>query len=65
MKKILAVSIPLLLLAVLLFILFGAKRNKAEGAFVTAEIQRGDIAVTVTATGTLQAVKTVQVGSQI
>ena len=65
MKKILVVATPVLILGVLLFVLFGAKRNKTQGTFVTAEIQRGDIAVTVTATGTLQALKTVQVGSQI
>jgi HlyD family secretion protein len=34
-------------------------------AFVTAEVSRGDIVSTVEATGTLEAVTTVQVGSQV
>jgi HlyD family secretion protein len=39
--------------------------RKADASdYVVAKVERGDIAVTVSATGTLQAVTTVQVGSQ-
>src|ERR1043165_661370 len=40
------------------------QRATAED-FITAKIERGNIRHTVTATGTLQAVTTVQVGSQV
>ena len=42
---------------------FWSKRAAASD-FMTARVERGNIAVTVSATGTLQAVTTVQVGSQ-
>jgi HlyD family secretion protein len=41
-----------------------SSRAKVEG-FMTANVERGDIRNTVSATGTLQAVTTVQVGSQV
>src|SRR6187399_1874886 len=41
------------------------QRNKAEIQVTTAPLSRGDIVDTVGATGTLQAVTTVQVGSQV
>jgi multidrug efflux pump subunit AcrA (membrane-fusion protein) len=41
-----------------------SSRAKIEG-FMTAKVERGDIRNTVSATGTLQAVTTVQVGSQV
>ena len=41
-----------------------SSRAKVEG-FMTAKVERGDIRNTVSATGTLQAVTTVQVGSQV
>lgn len=40
-------------------------RGSAEPAYVTAPIDRGDIEAAITATGTVNAVKTVQVGSQV
>jgi HlyD family secretion protein len=42
-----------------------ANRNKTEIQVTTAPLSRGDIIDTVGATGTLQAVTTVQVGSQV
>src|SRR6186997_350842 len=42
-----------------------SNRNKAEIQVTTAPVTRGDITDTVGATGTLQAVTTVQVGSQV
>src|SRR5689334_17609791 len=45
-----------------------ARRGAAAGAipaFELAEVRRGDVKVTVTATGTLQAVTTVEVGAEV
>lgn len=40
--------------------------NKADASdYITAKIERGTVAVSVSATGTVQAVTTVQVGSQV
>lgn len=62
-KVLIIVAIPVLIL-LLLFILRG-KNKKSEAKYTTAEVQRGDISIMVTATGSLEAVKTVQVGSQV
>jgi len=64
MKKTLLV-IAVLAVLVLLFVIFVAGDNKSEATFVTAEAERGDISILVTATGTVEAVTTVQVGSQV
>jgi HlyD family secretion protein len=40
-------------------------KGSASGEYLTAKIERGTIEVTVSATGTVQAVTTVQVGSQV
>ncbi|MBI4490571.1 MAG: efflux RND transporter periplasmic adaptor subunit [Deltaproteobacteria bacterium] len=54
------------LLTGLLGVGFWNLRNGAqESPYVTAPVQKGDIAQVVSATGTLQAVVTVQVGSQV
>src|ERR1051325_10501601 len=58
---------------VILFLVIGAalviaamwgKKSPAEN-IITATVERGDIKTTVSATGTVQAITTVQVGSQI
>ena len=64
MKKLLII-VPVIILAVLAFLFFRSKNAKSETKYTTADVQRGDIAITVTATGNLQAVTTVQVGSQV
>ena len=53
----------LLLVAGALWLAFG--RRAAAPRYATAALERGDIVETVGATGTLQAVTTVQVGSQV
>ena len=40
-------------------------RGSAQPAYITATIDRGDIEAAITATGSVNAVKTVQVGSQV
>jgi len=64
MKK-LFIIIPVFVLIILFFFVFKAKNKKSEAAFLTAEVTRGDITIMVSATGTLEAVTTVQVGSQV
>src|SRR6188474_1734527 len=44
---------------------YGARADTAPASVTTARLTRGRIADEVTATGTLQAVKTVQVGTQV
>ena len=65
--------IPRLVVAVVVLALLGTgwwywnsrKANAAEGAFRTTAVERGDIRVAISATGTLSAISTVTVGSQI
>lgn len=64
MKKIFIV-ISILVLAILFFLIFRARNKESEAKYLTAEVEKGDISILVTATGTLEAVTTVQVGSQV
>ena len=45
--------------------LFGCKGGKKQEQYKTEKVDRGTVTMTVTATGTLSAVTTVQVGSQV
>jgi HlyD family secretion protein len=64
MKKILVISaVGIVLLAVCGFVLFRSKGT--EPNFRTEKVTKGDIVMTVTATGTVNAVITVQVGTQV
>jgi HlyD family secretion protein len=64
MKKILIIS-GIIIVGVLIWFFAFKKSSGAESKYTTAVVQRGDISITVTATGSLEAVTTVQVGSQI
>ena len=65
--------VPRLVAAVVVVALLGTgywywnsrKASAAEGAFRTTAVERGDIRVAISATGTLSAISTVTVGSQI
>ena len=64
MKKKIIIVVAVVAVAILLFIILsGSEETKAT--YATAEVQRGDISILVTATGSLEAVTTVQVGSQV
>src|SRR5262245_16381357 len=66
MKRSFWVAAGVILLAVLAVTYYYTRDVKAEApAFTTAEVSRGDVISTVEATGTLEAVTTVQVGSQV
>ena len=64
MKKLYIIA-PVLILAALLFWIFALKNGESEAKYLTAEAERGDISIFVTATGTAEAVTTVLVGSQV
>jgi len=66
MKKrtiIILVSVAVVVAAVV--ILISARSSKAEFTLETAKIGRGNISNTITATGTLEALRTVEVGTQV
>jgi HlyD family secretion protein len=65
MKKIYVLVPIIVVVLVLLYLLLGAKGKNAQGEYVTTEVTKGNISIIVTATGTLEAVTTVQVGSQV
>lgn len=62
-----SVAVVLALLALIAAGWWWTQRNAqaAQGAFRTAAVERGDIRVAISATGTLSAISTVDVGSQI
>ena len=61
-KRLLAAVVAVALVAVAGFLFWGDRASAAE--YMTAKVERGNLRNSVTATGTLQAVTTVQVGSQ-
>ncbi len=65
MRRVFIIIIAALVLISLFFFVFRGKSKNSEAKFITAEIQKGDISVIVSATGSLEAVTTVQVGSQV
>ncbi|MCJ7509072.1 MAG: efflux RND transporter periplasmic adaptor subunit, partial [candidate division Zixibacteria bacterium] len=65
MRKIFIIIVAVLVLTLLLFFILKGKSKKSEAKYITTEVHKGDISIMVTATGALEAVKTVQVGSQV
>jgi len=63
MKKLVFVGIPVIVLALGAYFWLG--RKGAQTKFLTEKISRGDIVTSVTATGTVNAVTTVLVGTQV
>jgi HlyD family secretion protein len=63
-KRVAWAGVPLLLVGILVFVAF-SRSEPAPAPFQTAVVDRGDIVATVGATGTVEAVATVQVGSQV
>ena len=64
-RKPVLLVVGILILAVLGFLVWGEGEVDPAEKYLKVEVQRGDIRRTVTSTGTLQAVVTVQVGSQV
>ena len=66
MKRSFWVAAGVIIVAIIAATYYYTRDVKAEApAFTTAEVSRGDVISTVEATGTLEAVTTVQVGSQV
>jgi HlyD family secretion protein len=63
-KRLVWAGVPLLLVGILVFVAF-SRSEPAPAPFQTVVVDRGDIIATVGATGTVEAVSTVQVGSQV
>ncbi len=64
MKRKLIVIIAIVVAVIVIF-LFLRKSNNSTIVFKTTKIERGDINTSITATGTLEAITTVQVGTQV
>lgn len=64
-KKWLRYSILLTLLAMLSWVFFGMDKGLTAQQFVMTRVERGDIIETVTASGKIQPINTVSVGTQI
>lgn len=65
MKRGIVAIITVVLAALLGFSFWGLREGAKDSSYITAPVQRGDISQVVTATGSLSAVITVQVGSQV
>jgi HlyD family secretion protein len=64
-KRIIYIAVAVLLLASASYGFWRFSNRPKEPPYITAAVQAGDITQVVTATGTLSAVTTVQVGSQV
>ncbi len=64
-KKTIIIAALVAAIAVLLFLVMGRKKTENRIGFETAKVEKADISTSVTATGTLEAVTTVDVGTQV
>ena len=64
-KTIIILIIAALLLALCAFFMLGKKKAESKISFQTTEITTADISTSITATGKLEAVTTVEVGTQV
>lgn len=65
LKKIIVIAAALLVVSTVGMAFWRLGDRAKESSYLTASVQKGDLTQTVSATGTLQAVVTVQVGSQV
>ncbi len=65
MKKLLVIIIVVVLAAIAVWYFFGHKKANAENQFSFVEVTRGDLENVVSCTGTLSAVGTVDIGTQV
>ena len=64
-KKIIILSISLLAIVAILWLCFGTRSKGASYIIETATVTRGDVSEAVTATGTIEPVTQVEVGTQV
>ena len=65
MKKKVLIITPIVIAATLLIYFFFFQEDEKETKFTFAEITRGDLNVIISSSGTIQAIKTVDVGTQV
>ena len=65
MKKILYIGLPVIFLIAAYFLFFHSSAASGKNKYVLAEITRGDLENVVSSTGTIEAVGTVEVGTQV
>ena len=66
MKKKILIPVSLIIIGlVVIYFVFFSTSNADTNKFVFAQISKGDLSTTITSTGTLQAVTTVDVGTQV
>jgi HlyD family secretion protein len=63
-KRLIILIIGIVVLLLLIILLTG-NRKKQEYTFSTAKVQIGSVSTVITATGTIEAIKTVEVGTQV
>jgi len=64
-KKLIIIGIILIAVVLLVFARKPFKKKETATSFETVKVEKGNISNTVTATGTIQALKTVNVGTQV
>jgi HlyD family secretion protein len=64
-KKIFVISSIAVIALIVIYFLFFNTSDAGTNKFIFATISRGDLSTTITSTGTLQAVTTVEVGTQV
>lgn len=64
-KKIIILSVSIVAVIVVLWLIFGRKSNSTNYIVETATATRGDVSEAVTATGTIEPVTKVEVGTQV
>jgi len=64
-KKTIFISVIVIAVVILIYFLFFNSSNAGTNKFIFTQITRGDLSTTITSTGTLQAVTTVDVGTQV
>ncbi|RLD57580.1 MAG: efflux RND transporter periplasmic adaptor subunit [Bacteroidetes bacterium] len=65
MKRRLIIISGIIIVSIIVVIFIFRKSNNSNVVFKTTQVERGDISTTITATGTLEAITTVQVGTQV
>jgi len=64
-KKTIFISVIIIAGTILVYFLFFNSSDAGTSKFIFASITRGNLSTTITSTGTLQAVTTVDVGTQV
>ena len=64
-RRIITIGVGALLLGSVSYMAFGGSNGNAKKNYITVNINQGDLSYTVSATGEIQPVSTVNVGSQV